>query len=211
MQGILSKIWTCIRPFLAVVFGLVLISKFNLFDFIKIVPDDNKYEVCLTLYVGLFEIIIRYCENLFSSNFSLIQCVFSSDKKNFDMSNTPMIMLSSDDTSFASIYCQIKITGKVDFFKKAKIILCFPDWVDVGISGGSKVAEILENRSCIIELSNFINQNQKTSIDSTQLIKFSFLKAIEDSEGQYFIDSKLENKFSLHMYLFKANKFEIRG
>lgn len=210
MRSILTKIWVFARPFLAVILGLIAISKFNLFDVITIVPEDYKYEVCLTLYVGLSEAIIRCIEDFLSNNSSSIQCIFSFDKRNFDITNTPMIVLPDDNISIANVYCQIKVHGKVGFIKNSKIVLCFPDWVDVDVCRGTGVVEIHGNRSCVINLSNFVNQDQRTVIETTQIIQFSLLKATIDREGQYIVDSKLEKKRISLNYIFKSNKFEIR-
>ena len=54
----IKKAWKIITPLLSAVIGVCLANKFNIFDFLPFVPNEYTYEICITAYFAVIDIII---------------------------------------------------------------------------------------------------------------------------------------------------------
>lgn len=54
----IKKILKLVTPIFSAIIGLLVANKFNVFEFMTFVPEDYKYEVCITTYTEWVNIII---------------------------------------------------------------------------------------------------------------------------------------------------------
>lgn len=60
-----KKAWKIITPLLSAVIGVCLANKFNIFDFLPFVPNEYTYEICITAYFAVIDIIIDFFMEFF--------------------------------------------------------------------------------------------------------------------------------------------------
>lgn len=56
MQKIVSGISL---PILGAIVSLLATNTFNIFNYFPFVPDEYRYEICLTVYLAVFDFLIR--------------------------------------------------------------------------------------------------------------------------------------------------------
>ena len=100
------------------ILAIIMLDRFNLFDFIAFVPDGHRYDIGFTMYSAAIGIIHGVIENYIEQNQANIKCIFFSSKNDKDIKSNPLVVLSDDDMGVASINCLIEIEGNSEILKK---------------------------------------------------------------------------------------------
>lgn len=127
-----------------VVFGL---SKFNLFEFITLVPKDYQYEVGLTFYLAVTEAIYGLIQTNIEQNKANIKCIFYLLEVDKDIKNTPTIVCSGN-VGVATINCHIVLGGNLKRLRKCNFILELPSWLTSQVNVSDTVLKYSNNQLC---------------------------------------------------------------
>lgn len=197
-----SLIVSFFKGILMPVITIFFLNHFNLFEYIKFIPEDFTFEVGLAGYLGILECVCYKLNKKIESGRANIECVFSSVGQHNSIDNTPEITFCND---VAFISGNIKVSGKISKLCKNALLISFPNWVDIQVHNNSGI--IVANNTCKIDLNKMVNKNAKKVENATFAFKISIIKNyIEDVEYSITIQPTLKKMFR---YNFKYNKFTI--
>lgn len=185
-----------IKLLIGAILGLFLTNKFNLFSYFTFVPEEYAYDICVTVYITLaeilfdegFELVCKIVSNRILSNIEVIMTAVNS---NADISYYPEIRFNSEGLAEASI--KVKIEGKKKHFENTKIVL-----------RQSAIADIQNNcRTCGVSVDNdgnytidictlFGKTQERTTLEFT--FKISLAEVPVDGESSAKLDPELVNK-----------------
>lgn len=74
----LQKIGAFFRPFILTLIGIIAVNYINIFNYISFIPQDRVFIICLPLYVGALDFLLREILGFARKNFvSEINVLFS--------------------------------------------------------------------------------------------------------------------------------------
>lgn len=156
----LVKWVTYVLPIIASILSIILVSHFNILNYISIVPADKRYDICIMLYVAISDVIsVVACEKFnekCARNSSRINVIFH-DNKLKNLESNPNICIDKE-MKVGEIRCSIDIQGNIKVLENIRLSIHLPKWVTVQ----TEVSEISlnGNRSTInLDLKKLLNAN----------------------------------------------------
>ena len=107
MQKIVSGISL---PILGAIVSLLATNTFNIFNYFPFVPDEYRYEICLTVYLAVFDFLIRIVYDLLvkiliKKFHSEIQVIFCLPNTESDIGINPTVVFNEEGQSQIDIRC----------------------------------------------------------------------------------------------------------
>lgn len=120
------KPWiSIISPIVSAILGLLLINIFNFCDYLTFVPKDKKFDVGITVYFGVIEVLLNYFLNFVIDKImqmkSSLEVIMGPSNSTPDLQLYPII--SFKDNENTSFYVILKLCGKAKHFCDAKVII----------------------------------------------------------------------------------------
>lgn len=130
----ISKAWKLITPIISVVIGIWAANQFNLFELLPFIPQDYVYEVCITAYFTIADVVLdwisSFLEKLIKDNlFSELIIVIYQPNTDIDISITPTLLFNANDLSEACISVQVR--GKKKHFEGMEVQIKNPGFADI--------------------------------------------------------------------------------
>jgi len=115
-----------IKLLIGAILGLVLTNKCNLFLHLPFVPKESAFNICVSVYVTIAEILVEegfdYLWKTITNRFlSSIEVIMTAVNSNPDMSYYPEMRFNTEGLAEANII--VRIDGKRKDFEDTKIIL----------------------------------------------------------------------------------------
>ena len=112
MQKIVSGISL---PILGAIVSLLATNTFNIFNYFTFVPDEYRYEICLTVYLAVFDFLIRnvydfLVRKLNKKFYSEIQVIFCLPNTESDIGINPRVVFNEEGQSQIDI--RLKVSGQ---------------------------------------------------------------------------------------------------
>lgn len=195
-----------LRAILGPVFAVIMVSKFNLFNYITFVPEEYKYEVGLTAYLAIAEAILEIIEIFGEKNSATVTCVFYRRESEINIKNTPTVSCSMGT---ASIKCQIALSGSAKVLRDAKLSLVLPTW----LSSQADMSNLIMKYDCqkiTVPFNEVIpTNNQKvTSVEIT--IPIPLIQNMDDGILSNTLAAEIEAKWFNKIRIdYKSNSFTI--
>ena len=109
----IKKVWKIIAPILSAIIGVLAANKLNIFSFLPFVPDEYAYEICITAYFAVADIIIdaftngilNFIKNRFISE---LEVVISQQGTNINIGTDTFLEFNNDDLTEANVLVKIK-------------------------------------------------------------------------------------------------------
>ena len=209
-----KKIWNNLKLLISLIISWWLLSLFNFFDYFNNMSMGIKEKAGLAFYTLILQTTFLWIEELITKKCVLkIEGLFSHDKKGFNLSNSPIIVLPDNEVDHVKVHLKIKLSGSCKILKDVKLKIFFPEWVDTNIEADSRYASLDSDRCCTIYLKNLIQHEQCENINLEYPITFAFLRATQDSGFSLDIEVKKENVNLYQKFIldFETNKFTLKG
>lgn len=190
----IKKAWKFIAPILSALIGILAANKLNIFDLLPFVPDEYAYEICITAYFAVADIIIDALMNGFlnfikSKFMSELEVVISQQGTNISVGTDIFLEFNTDDLTEANVL--VKIKGRKNHFKNIDLIIKKPAFAE--IQGTYRRSEAIVNRDnyCIKLDSLFGNSN---IIDTSQTFKIAMIQDPVDGDTSVVLSPELSKK-----------------
>ena len=189
-----KKIFKILFPLLSAFIGLLLANHCNIFEFLTFVPKEYKYDVCITVYFALSEVLLNELYNCVKQKIvpyfrSSISVVFHPAQVEPDINTTPTIQFNSQ--GLAEINMTITIAGKKEHFEQSLLVIAAPDFADIQNNYKRDAVQVSGNKYTV-KLKDLFGE--KSDATTTQTFRIVFAQAPVDGESISDIKSKIEKK-----------------
>lgn len=201
-------IWKIVRPLLGAIVGLVAAEKFNLFSFLSFVNYEEAFNICITVYFALAEILLdELCaqiKNIWNNCCSKICVTLYMPRSNPNINHNPEVQFNSQDS--AEICIEIKMTGKKTDFKNSKLFLRHLSFADIQPNYRSSVVSVTEGDYCVDLQAIFGGEEKRTEI--IQNFKIVLSQCPVDGDSSSKLIPEITNK--KRTLVFKKNYANVR-
>ena len=190
----IKKAWKIITPLLSAVIGVCLANKFNIFDFLPFVPNEYTYEICITAYFAVIDIIIDFFMEFFSDILrkrlmSELSIIISQQGASLNVDSDAFLDFNSDGLTQANVL--VKMRGKKKAFKDVDLIIKKPAFAEIQNTYKRPEVKVREGNYCINLEKLFGNSD---TIDSSQTFRFAMILDIIDGETSVVLYPSLSRK-----------------
>ncbi len=205
----IKKILKVLTPIFSAIIGILAANKFNVFEFMTFVPEDYTYEVCITTYFVIADVIIDTLLNAIS-NFlkpmfiSELEVVISHQGTTINTDTDITLEFNDDDLTQANILVRIK--GKKSHFENIDLIIKKPAFAE--IQSTYKRQEVIVDRdNYCIKLADLFGNS--STIDSSQTFKIVMIQDSVDGDTSMLLTPELSKKrFGL---IYKHNNANLKA
>ena len=163
----IGKILKITKPILITLVGILLANNFNIFSYFTFIPSEYSFEICITAYFTILEIVCENIFEIFNANFrSELSVVFSLPGTANSLSTIPVVIFN--DLDLAELNITINLNGKKKHFEQSKIVI--PNITFATLQANVKSHETSTDRegNYIIHLSELFGKiNQRVSLSFT--------------------------------------------
>ena len=205
---ILSIVWKISIPFFSSFIGLKIVEKFNLFQILNIIQDEEKaFDICAPVYFSIVDIILLSLEDWIKCTYfppQLIQVTLSRPGDLVQSSSAPDLLLHEGRPCEAIL--TVHINAKKKTCKNVKLMIEGINFATMQLPAASTVASVDSNGNLVINLDKMFGNQQLSK--TTQAFRILFSK--EPVNG--ICQSELYPKLSKEPLLlsFDTNKLIIR-
>lgn len=204
-MNVSSIIKILLKAILIPVFSALLLSKFNLSEYIPFVPEEYQYEIGLTVYLALIEAIYGFCESFFNSRKAKVICVFYKVKEDKDIENIPTI-ICDDTIGVSTINYYIELTGNLKRLRKCKFKMELPPWLTIQLNISDEVLSY-KNNQLIWEFDKILPATGIKNQNANCQNKISLIKNISGNNVSLDLKPKMEKKIGI---CFATNGFKVK-
>ena len=125
--------------------AVFLLNKYNLFEYIKFVPEDYRYEMGLTAYLTLLEMVSGIIQNILEAQKASVICTFYISENDKDIKNIPLI-ICDESVGVATISYYLELTGNLKKLRKCEFELALPSWVQAQLNNSDAVLNHVDDK-----------------------------------------------------------------
>ena len=105
------------KPLVVALIGVYFANKFNIFDFITFIPEEKSFDICITVYFAILEILSEFfAKSAYAKFTSEISVVLSLNNTEVSIDSTPIIKFNQSGLAEATITVSI-VGRKKTFFQ----------------------------------------------------------------------------------------------
>lgn len=172
MIGNLLKIF---RTVVIVLVGVYLANKYNIFDYISFIPEENSYDLCITTYISILEIFRSFLAEYINNKYMSELTVILSLKKDTEIYLESNPIIEPDGLDLAEAFLTIRINGRKEHFKNSQIKIPATEFATMQASLRDKEAKVDNDGNYIVELEKLFGSTDM-KIMSSSLFTISFVK-----------------------------------
>ena len=161
------------KPILVALLGIALTNKFNIIEQVTNLPEEKAFDICLTAYFSIIEILSSALVQTIRSKFmSEIKVILYLENADASLDSTPVIKFNRSNLAEANIL--IQITGLKAHFLNSKIVIPSTAFATMQPNSGSQEVSIDELGNYIVDLEKMFGEvTTKTTLSTTFRIIFS--------------------------------------
>lgn len=157
---------------LGAILSLIIAHNFNPFSTMTFIPQDKVYDVCITIYFSIAEVIISFgmdkIEEIVSGYYMDIEAVLSHRNEEAGLDSQPTIRFNEVDMSEVSL--TLKIHGKRKYFNNIEVVIPRIAQADYQLGRQSLGASINSNGDFCIKISAICGYTETVDLTETFLI-----------------------------------------
>ncbi len=190
----IKKIWKVLTPILSAIMGIWAANKFNIFELITFVPKDYTYEVCITTYFVIADVIIDTLLNAISIFLkpifiSELEVVISHQGTVINSNTDINLEFNTDGLTQANIL--LKIKGKKIHFQNTDLIIKKPAFAEIQ-SAYKRQEVIVDSDNYRIKLADLFGNS--STIDSSQTFRIVMIQDAVDGDTSMVLTPELSKK-----------------
>ena len=113
-------IWKLVTPIISAIIGIYATNTFNVFALLPFVPDEHLFDICITVYFAIADIIIELIAELITKsvkNFftSELEVIMGVPGANTNLTSNAIMTFNSQ--SLAEDIIKVNIRGRKKHFK----------------------------------------------------------------------------------------------
>lgn len=198
-----------IKHFILPLIAIFIIVKFNLFSYIRFIPEDYRFEGGLAVYLGIIGSIYESIENALEKKKAKITCTFYVYDK--EINNIPTIVCDDNSNGTAFLNCHIELEGNLKKLRNSSILLSLPEWLTSQVSSNDIVLNYNNNNQLLWTFDKLLpergNQNQKAEYNQ----KIPFIINRADSSLSILLKPQIEQTKRYIGVSFESNGFKVEN
>lgn len=204
----MKNLWRIITPIVSAVIGILAANSLNIFELFSFVPKDISYEICITAYFAIADVIVEAVKEWLSriineKLISRLNVVINVPGVSGDISTNAIMTFNSQDLSEAVVSVEIK--GIKKHFKGLELIIKKPAFAEMQAISRRREVRI-ESDDYHIDLEALFGNSEK--LECKQDFKVALIKDSVDGEASVTIYPELSKKKKCIIY--KYNYTELR-
>lgn len=193
-----------LKSIITPIIGIYIASKFNIFEYVSFIPEDQTFSFGIAAYIALLECIyVKLNQFIVKHLKAEIECLFYVDKHVANIVNMPITSFIQD---VAYINCKVTIKGVTKKLKKNSLVISMPKWVEIQSANNLTGYTNNEKNQFILSFDRIISGMGKVVDEATVDIKIGIIRNSAKEELSSIITPYLSKKF---LYNFTFNKFQI--
>ena len=148
---------------IGIIIALCLTKFINLFDYVTFIPQDKKFDVCLTVYFAvigsLVNVLWEHAENWIEKKRTSIEVVFHLPTEIENMSSVPKVTFNESDV--AEVCMHVRIKGNTANILEYSLIIRYLRQADMQ-PGKKGVGSVIDYEGNYVLRINEICQNLET-------------------------------------------------
>lgn len=200
---------TIVKALVLPVISMFILNKFNLFDYISIVPENYRFQAGLTLCLAVTGAIFDYFRHIIERHLIEITCIFYENQESKSISNTPILNCATGGQGVGSVWCNIKITGNLKNISSCILSINLPKWLSSQTQVDDDILYFDEEKNALqfkfdsIASKNNVNDEPFESDISIYIIQNS-IKGSRNQSLKPMINNHWHPFISLHTNCFKT-------
>lgn len=203
-----------IKPIICTCIGLYVAHLFNVIEYFDFVPKSSKYDICLTIYIAIADVVIgmfsTFVMKYYTDNFqSTVIVTLMKPGDEAALHTFPVLKFNSND--LIEVDAKIDITGRAKNFEDTELIIKKPVIGDLQIESDEdpthSLAIIDSEGNCCVKLKTlFGNDKKRTEVSIT--CRIVMIKSINQR-----IEVRLEPELAYKSLFtkFESNYGKIQG
>ena len=200
-----------LSPIIVSVVSVFFAKVFNIFDYISFIPPDRSFDICITTYFSILEILNGLIsEKIYSKFLSELIVIFSTRNTAITIDSTPIIRFNSEDLAEAII--TVQISGRKQHFTNSILFIPNVNFATMQASVHSREEYVDIGGNYIIDLEKIFGESNARTCTACSF-KVAFIKEPLDGERTIEIMPELRNtrQRRLHpMVIYKHNKAQLK-
>lgn len=189
-----GKILNFLIPVLSAVLGLLAANSFNLFSMLPFVPEESAFEICITVYFAITDLLISelisFAKRRIGKIRSQVEVLVSMPQAEAALNTHPTILFNREGTSEMWVY--VHMTGKKKHFKDIKISICDVGFITLQPSVRTQGVSIAENGDYIIDL--YAITGNASIIEVSQRFRIVMQENIPDGSRTMLLKPNISNQ-----------------
>lgn len=154
---------------LAVVLAL---NHFNICDYFSFIPQDEKFNICLMIYLGIGEGVLLLLKGTIESCRAQIVCVFYIRKSEESIITNPTVYCIEETAGVANVSYHLKLEGSAFILRTSEITIQLQDWLS-SQSARNKTGFCYKENELRLSINNLLSAgNFYQNIDLEEKISF---------------------------------------
>lgn len=187
-------LWRIITPIISAVLGIFAANRLNIFDFLSFVPDEYAYEICITAYFAIADILIKTMQdNVFkwikNKFLSEIEVIIFQQGTNLCVDTDSILKFNADDLTQANIL--VKIKGRKKHFNGIDLIVKKPSFAEIQ-STYNRPEVMVDRENYRIKLMELFGNSD--TLDGSQTFKIAMIKDPVDGDISITLSPELSKK-----------------
>ena len=208
MMGIFLKIFKTVLIALA---GVFIANKFNLFSYMTFIPDDKAFDICITVYFTILELISEFLLEAVHGRRSELSVILSHVNTDVSIKSNPIINFNQDD--LAQMTVTVHINGMKKHFTGSKIVLSDVGFATMQANTRVDGAGVDTDGNYIIHLDRLFGAAEtKTLVSSSFRVVFAKAPIPNAMTFEMSPEFKTNTRFRSHSLItYKHNKATLRA
>lgn len=205
----MKKVWKIVAPIISAVIGILAANTFNIFDYIPYVKEGYSYEICITAYFAIADIVVEsikegLCKWVSENFFSSLRVVVSVPGTRNNIETNAIMSFNNQDLSEAVVSVEIK--GLKKHFSGIDLVFKKPAFAEMQVVSRRREVRI-ESDNCFINLEALFGNCEK--LECKQEFKIAYIRDAIDGESSVMMYPELSKKKKSIRY--KCNGAELRA
>ena len=204
------KFLKTISHLIASLIAIICLNFWNIFDYVKFIPEEYRYDTGVTIYFSIAEILIGYVLIAIKKKcFADIEVIVKdskSAKTKGDLLYNPTIVLDNQ-FGLSEFTINIKVNGSYDNLKNVKICIPHNHLSTMQIDLHRDYVLMDENNDCNVMLDKWLDNSSKY-IESNISFKISLIKDVDDTNETMKVEPEckyIKNNLRRFLINFKKN------
>ena len=203
----IKRIWKILTPILSAIIGVLVANTWNVFALFPFVPQNSVYEICLTAYFAIVDILLEFLwdwiVNIYEKLISSLNVVLSVPGTRNDITTDAVMTFNSQGIAEAIVSVEIK--GRKKHFNRTDLVIKKPAIAEMQPASRRREVRI-ESGNYYINLEALFGNGDM--LECKQEFKIAFIK--DELDGGDMIKMHPELNKKKRNIKYKCNSMKLR-
>lgn len=190
----IKRVWKITASIISAIIGILAANQLNIFALMPFVLSNYAYEVCITVYFAIADVVLEALQEHFSEKisrwfFSELEVIIWQPGTSINFGADAVLDFNADDLTEANI--SVKISGAKKHFNDVDILIKKPSFAE--IQDGYRRREVqIDDENYRIKLAELFGNSDH--IECEQEFKIAMIQDPVDGDSSVIISPELSRK-----------------